>query len=82
MQHNMLAASSLYASISFTELATLLQTTPDRAEAVAVAMIREGRMQGSIDQVDGLLCFSGPCVRACVCVCLCLCVCVSVCARG
>lgn len=59
LQHNMLSASKVYDSITFPELGRLLHVDANRAEAVAAQMIGEGRMAGSIDQVDALLRFRG-----------------------
>ncbi|WIA32078.1 hypothetical protein OEZ86_002929 [Tetradesmus obliquus] len=57
MQHNLLSASKLYNNISVAELGTLLDVQPAKAEELAADMIGEGRLQGSIDQVDGLIHF-------------------------
>ncbi len=39
------------------ELGTLLGVAPDKAEQTAADMISEGRLQGSIDQVESLIYF-------------------------
>jgi hypothetical protein len=39
------------------ELGTLLDVDPVKAEELAAEMIGEGRLQGSIDQVEGLIHF-------------------------
>ncbi|KAF8071124.1 CSN4 [Scenedesmus sp. PABB004] len=57
MQHNLLSASKLYNNISINELGNLLAVAPERAEQMAAEMIGEGRLRGSIDQVDGLIHF-------------------------
>ncbi|CAL5223938.1 g6541 [Coccomyxa viridis] len=57
MEHNLAAASRLYNNIYFAELGQLLGVTPAQAESVACRMIAEERLKGSVDQVDGLLCF-------------------------
>ncbi|EIE27709.1 hypothetical protein COCSUDRAFT_45959 [Coccomyxa subellipsoidea C-169] len=57
VEHNLAAASRLYTNIFFAELGQLLGVPPASAEKVASRMITEGRLQGSIDQVDGLLHF-------------------------
>lgn len=57
IEHNMVAASQLYASIYFTNLAHLLGVSAERAEKVASKMIMDGSLEGSIDQVEGLLNF-------------------------
>lgn len=56
-EHNLLSASKLYNNISVTELGQLLGVGSDRAERTAAKMITEGRMTGSIDQVDGMVTF-------------------------
>jgi COP9 signalosome complex subunit 4 len=56
-EHNLLSASKLYNNISVTELGALLGVGSDRAERTAAKMISEGRMAGSIDQVDGAVTF-------------------------
>jgi len=56
-EHNLLAASSLYHNISFTQLASLLDISPETAEARASRMISEGRMNGKIDQIERLVYF-------------------------
>ncbi|KAI8472823.1 MAG: hypothetical protein J3K34DRAFT_413139 [Monoraphidium minutum] len=57
-QHNLLAASKLYNNIFIEELGALLGVPPERAEQVAADMMQEGRLQGSIDQVAGLIHFA------------------------
>ena len=57
IEHNMVAASKLYTSILFTELSVLLRVPSDKAEKIAAKMIAEGQLQGTIDQVDGILTF-------------------------
>ncbi|GMH43249.1 hypothetical protein BSKO_11171 [Bryopsis sp. KO-2023] len=59
MQHNLLSASKLYNNIYIEELAALLGVDSDRAESIAADMIAEGRLKGSIDQVEGLVIFDG-----------------------
>jgi len=56
-EHNLVAASRLYCNVSFDQLGALLGLSPDRAEAVASRMIREGRLEGTLDQVSGVLVF-------------------------
>lgn len=58
MEHNLLAASRLYANIHFSELGTLLGITAAKAETTAARMIYEKRMTATIDQVQGVLEFS------------------------
>lgn len=57
MEHNLLAATTLYDNISFEQLGALLGISGDQAEVVAARMIGEGRMKGSIDQIDGFIVF-------------------------
>lgn len=59
VQHNLLSASRLYTSITTQQLGGLLGVAPERAEAIAADMVSEGRMPGSIDQVDQLIHFGG-----------------------
>ncbi|KAF5830942.1 hypothetical protein DUNSADRAFT_13825 [Dunaliella salina] len=57
MQHNLLSASKLYNNITFVELGALLGVTPEKAEGIAADMILDGRLPGTIDQVEGLIRF-------------------------
>ncbi|GIL87911.1 hypothetical protein Vretimale_6309 [Volvox reticuliferus] len=57
VQHNLAAASRLYSNISTEQLGGLLGLSAEAAEAVAADMVAEGRMAGSIDQVDQLIHF-------------------------
>ncbi|CAD7079172.1 unnamed protein product [Hermetia illucens] len=56
-EHNLLSASKLYNNITFEELGALLEITPAKAERIASQMITEGRMNGYIDQIDGIVHF-------------------------
>lgn len=58
-EHNLLSASRLYNNITFAELGSLLEITPSKAERIASQMITEGRMNGYIDQIDGIVNFEG-----------------------
>jgi len=60
IEHNLLAASKVYNNITFDELATLLDVTPDLAEKIASKMISEERLVGSINQTAKLLYFKNP----------------------
>jgi len=60
IEHNLLAASKVYNNITFDELATLLDVTPDLAEKIASKMISEERLVGSINQTARLLYFKNP----------------------
>ncbi|XP_059616430.1 COP9 signalosome complex subunit 4 [Phlebotomus argentipes] len=56
-EHNLLSASKLYNNITFVELGALLEISPNKAERIASQMITEGRMNGYIDQIDGIVHF-------------------------
>nr|1UFM_A Chain A, COP9 complex subunit 4 [Mus musculus] len=65
IEHNLLSASKLYNNITFEELGALLEIPAAKAEKIASQMITEGRMNGFIDQIDGIVHFetreaSGP----------------------
>ncbi|XP_065053636.1 COP9 signalosome complex subunit 4-like [Rhopilema esculentum] len=57
IEHNLIAVSKLYNNIKFEELGALLEIPSTKAERIASQMISEGRMSGSIDQIDGFLHF-------------------------
>ncbi|KAF5322431.1 hypothetical protein D9619_000912 [Psilocybe cf. subviscida] len=57
MEHNLLASSNIYNNITFKGLGALLDLTPGAAETMARKMIEQGRLKGSIDQVDKLIWF-------------------------
>ena len=58
LEHNMVAVSHLYTSIYFTQLGELLGVVDaGKAEKVAAKMISDGSLNGSIDEVDGVLRF-------------------------
>ncbi|RDB22701.1 COP9 signalosome complex subunit 4 [Hypsizygus marmoreus] len=59
MEHNLLASSKIYNNITFGGLGALLDLTPGAAETMARKMIEQGRLRGSIDQVDKLIWFEG-----------------------
>jgi len=54
-EHNMLAASKIYNNIKLEHLGGLLGLPTLAAEALASTMIEQGRMSGSIDQVESLV---------------------------
>lgn len=56
-EHNLLSASKLYNNITFVELGALLEIQPDKAERIASQMISEERLNGYIDQIDGIVHF-------------------------
>ena len=57
MEHNLLASSKIYNNITFSGLGALLDLTPGAAETMARRMIEQGRLKGSIDQVEKLIVF-------------------------
>lgn len=57
MEHNVLASSKIYTDITFSGLGSLLDVTAGAAEAMARKMIQQGRLKGSIDQVEQLIYF-------------------------
>ncbi|KAG0347832.1 hypothetical protein BG004_006855 [Podila humilis] len=57
IEHNLLSASKIYNNISFEELGALLDVPAEQAEARASKMMGEGRMSGSIDQIERLIFF-------------------------
>ncbi|KAH9951581.1 hypothetical protein B0H21DRAFT_181810 [Amylocystis lapponica] len=57
MEHNLLASSKIYNNITFRGLGALLDLTPGAAETMARKMIEQGRLKGSIDQVEKLISF-------------------------
>ncbi|KAG6333771.1 hypothetical protein ID866_5319 [Astraeus odoratus] len=59
MEHNLLASSKIYNNITFRGLGALLDLSPGAAETMARKMIEQGRLKGSIDQVDKLIWFDG-----------------------
>lgn len=52
IEHNLLSASKLYKNMKIEELGRLLGIEPIKAEKIAGQMISEGRMEGSIDQIE------------------------------
>ena len=58
IEHNMAAAVRIYENIRFEELGALLEITTSKAERIAARMIKEGRLNGYIDQIDGILYFT------------------------
>lgn len=53
--HNILAVSKIYNNITFVELASLLAISPAKAEELARKMIEGKQMEGTIDQVQGII---------------------------
>ena len=59
VEHNMLSCSKVYNNIGLGELGALLGVEGQRAERVAARMIAEGRMMGTVDQLDSIIYFGG-----------------------
>jgi COP9 signalosome complex subunit 4 len=57
LEHNLLAVSRLYRNMYTKQLGQLLGVSADRAESYAAQMIEQGRLKGSIDQMEGLVSF-------------------------
>ncbi|KAB5530366.1 hypothetical protein GE09DRAFT_1252498 [Coniochaeta sp. 2T2.1] len=58
VEHNLLAVSRLYSNIGFEALAQLLGLDAEKAEDTTARMIGEGRLAGSIDQIDEIIWFT------------------------
>lgn len=59
IEHNLLSVSRLYDNISICDLGILLGLEPDRAEHYAARMLEQKRLNGRIDQIDGIIFFDG-----------------------
>ncbi|KAL8693136.1 MAG: hypothetical protein Q9218_001988 [Villophora microphyllina] len=59
VEHNLLSVSKLYNNIGVNELASLLGLDAAKAEGYAARMLEQGRIMGSIDQIDGMILFEG-----------------------
>ncbi|KAL4957367.1 hypothetical protein BDW69DRAFT_156482 [Aspergillus filifer] len=64
VEHNLVAASKLYKNIHTDALGAILGlqgsgdlTAGEKAEAYAARMVEQGRLNGSIDQIDGIIYF-------------------------
>ena len=57
VEHNIFALSGLFRNISLDELGSLLGVTAARVEGVAMRMIVDGRLSGSLDQLQERLFF-------------------------
>lgn len=64
IEHNLVAASRLYENIKTDALGAILalkdssdETAGEKAEAYAARMVEQGRLKGSIDQIDGVIYF-------------------------
>ncbi|KAG2420195.1 hypothetical protein HFD88_004995 [Aspergillus terreus] len=65
VEHNLVAASKLYENITTDALAAILGlegsgdlTAGEKAEAYAARMVEQGRLNGTIDQIDGIIVFA------------------------
>jgi COP9 signalosome complex subunit 4 len=58
ISHNMFAASKMYNNIRFDELGRMLGISAKQAEDHASKMIEQRRMNGTIDQVEGIIEFT------------------------
>lgn len=56
-EHNLLSVSRLYDNVGIDELANLLGLNADKAEDYAARMLEQGRIAGSIDQIDRVIVF-------------------------
>ena len=56
--HNLFSASRLYTNITFVELGSLLEISPERAEKAAATMISESRIDGYVDQITSSVHFT------------------------
>jgi COP9 signalosome complex subunit 4 len=54
LEHNMCAVARIYASIRFSDLAHLLETTESKAQVIAAKMITTKVISASVDQVKGV----------------------------
>lgn len=64
IEHNLIAASRLYENISVDKLGVILGlkdsgefTAGEKAEDYAARMVEQGRLKGSLDQIDGVIYF-------------------------
>ncbi|KAK3366861.1 hypothetical protein B0T24DRAFT_369651 [Lasiosphaeria ovina] len=57
VEHNLLGASRLFSNIDFDALGLLLGLDGDKAEDTTAKMIEQGRLTGSIDQIDRIIYF-------------------------
>jgi COP9 signalosome complex subunit 4 len=57
LEHNFMAASRLYAIISFEGLGQLLGVSTKKAEKIALQMISTDKVYGTINQLDGTISF-------------------------
>ena len=57
IEHNLLGVSRLYNNIGLAELGTILGLDTDRVEEYASRMLEQGRLNGRIDQIRGVIFF-------------------------
>jgi COP9 signalosome complex subunit 4 len=59
LEHNLLGVSRIYNNIKIERLGQLLGIDADKAEENAAKMLEQGRLAGSIDQIDRFIHFEG-----------------------
>lgn len=71
VEHNLVAASKLYENITTDALGVILGLTAsgdltagEKAEAYAARMVEQGRLSGTIDQIDGVIYFEASSAAA------------------
>ena len=57
IEHNLLAASRLYSNVRIDELSTLIGLEASKVEEYSARMLEQGRLDGLIDQIDGIIIF-------------------------
>ena len=57
IEHNLLSVSRLYNNIGISELGEILGLNAEKAEEYAAHMLEQGRLNGRIDQIDGVILF-------------------------
>ena len=57
IEHNLLAASRLYSNVRVDELSTLIGLEASKVEEYSARMLEQGRLDGLIDQIDGIIIF-------------------------
>lgn len=57
VEHNLLAISKLYRNIDFENLGSRIGLNADKAESTTGKMIEQGRLSGTIDQIEGRVYF-------------------------
>jgi COP9 signalosome complex subunit 4 len=57
VEHNLLAISKLYRNIDFENLGSRIGLNADKAESTTGRMIEQGRLSGTIDQIEGRVYF-------------------------